>query len=209
MDLSLTQTDPLAISVLSILSSDFEAPVRQQSSAKFQKTWIDISKQVDAALNLTETTEWKRLDGAREGIEFRGRVIGGCIDTIAWLAGTRYGDIPKFIRKAGPQGVVLYLENVGMSPLDIVRVLLSLKRQHWFEGVAGLMLGRSAAPVPDSSSSLTYVEALHAVLDDLPCAVLYDVDIGHMPPQFTLINGAFAHVEFEEGRGSITQRAGV
>ena len=71
------------------------------------------------------------------------------------------------------------------------------------------MLGRSAAPVPDSSSSLTYVEALHAVLDDLPCAVLYDVDIGHMPSQFTLINGAFTHVEFEEGRGSITQRAGV
>ena len=175
----------------------------------FQKIWIDFSKQVDASLNLTETTEWKRLDGSTEGIEFRGRLIGGCIDTIAWLAGTKYGDIPKFIREAGAQSVVLYLENAEVSPVDIVRALLSLKRQHWFEGVAGLMLGRSAGPVPDSSSSLTYVEALHAVLEDLPCPVLYDVDIGHMPPQFTLINGAFANVEFEEGRGSVTQSAGA
>ena len=200
MDLSPTQTDSLTTSVLSVLSSDFESPVRQQSSSMFQTTWIDFAKQVDASLNLTETTEWKRLDGVREGVEFRGRLIGGCIDTIAWLAGTMYGDVPEFIRKAGPQSAVVYLENAEMSPSDIVRALLSLKRQHWFEGVAGLLLGRSAGAVPDSSSSLTYVEALHAVLDDLPCTVLYDVDIGHRPPQFTLINGALAHVEYEEGR---------
>jgi muramoyltetrapeptide carboxypeptidase LdcA involved in peptidoglycan recycling len=209
MELSPTQTDPLTTSALSVLSSDFGSPVHQQSSSMFQATWIDFAEQVDAPLNLTETTEWKRLDGAREGVEFHGRLIGGCIDTIAWLAGTDYGDIPEFIRKSGPQSVVLYLENAEMSPLEIVRSLLSLKRQNWFEGVAGVMLGRSAGAVPDSSSSLTYVEALHAVLDDLPCTVLYDVDIGHMPPQFTLINGAFAHVVYEEGRGSITQHAGA
>jgi muramoyltetrapeptide carboxypeptidase LdcA involved in peptidoglycan recycling len=33
------------------------------------------------------------------------------------------------------------------------------------------------------------------------------VDIGHQPPQFTLINGAVADVQFDQGRGSVTQVA--
>jgi muramoyltetrapeptide carboxypeptidase LdcA involved in peptidoglycan recycling len=33
------------------------------------------------------------------------------------------------------------------------------------------------------------------------------VDIGHQPPQFTLINGAFANVSFEDGGGAVVQSA--
>jgi muramoyltetrapeptide carboxypeptidase len=36
---------------------------------------------------------------------------------------------------------------------------------------------------------------------------VYDVDIGHQPPQFTLINGALATLTFENGGGQIMQRA--
>ncbi len=92
-----------------------------------------------------------------------------------------------------------------MSPTALVRCLLSLRRQGWFDGIAGLLLGRSAAPEPVDVGHLTYVEALNSALGDLPCPILYDVDIGHHPPQFTLINGAFARVRFENGAGSLTQ----
>jgi muramoyltetrapeptide carboxypeptidase len=37
--------------------------------------------------------------------------------------------------------------------------------------------------------------------------VVYDVDIGHQPPQFTLINGAFAQLKFEDGGGQLSQVA--
>jgi muramoyltetrapeptide carboxypeptidase len=207
MDLAPTQTDPLTSGVLSVLSSDLTHPVLQRSSTMFQKKWIDYAARVDVPLNLTDKTEWKRLDGSRSNLLLKGHLIGGCIDTIAWLAGTRYGDIPSFVRRAGKRGAIVYLENDAMSPPGLVRALLCLRRQGWFEGIAGLMLGRSAAPEPESASSLKYAEALQSVLGDLPCPVLYDIDIGHQPPQFTLINGAFAEVQYEDGRGQISQVA--
>jgi muramoyltetrapeptide carboxypeptidase LdcA involved in peptidoglycan recycling len=138
-------------------------------------------------------------------VDFRGRLIGGCLDTIAPLAGSPYGDIPSFVRESGSAGAILYLENAEMSPTGLVRTLWGLRLNGWFENLSGLMLGRSTGPLPDKAGSLTYEEALLAVLADLPYPVLYDVDIGHKPPQFTLINGARAQVTLEAGRGRITQ----
>ena len=205
MDLAPTQTDPLTTSVLSVLAAEPGVPFRQSSSSMFQQTWIDHAVQVDAPLNLTQRTEWKRLDGSTQPLALGGRLIGGCIDTIAWLAGTVYGDVPSFVSRSAQHGVVLYLENAEMSPPALVRALLSLKRHRWFDEIAGLMIGRSAGPEPKSLSDLGYVEALQAVLGGAAFPVLYDVDIGHQPPQFTLINGALARVQFENGAGSIVQ----
>jgi muramoyltetrapeptide carboxypeptidase LdcA involved in peptidoglycan recycling len=207
-DLAPTQTDPLTTAVLSVLAADFSTPVRQNSSSHYQTKWIDFAIKADAPLNLTEPTLWKRLDGVPDPVSFRGRLIGGCVDTIAWLAGSKYGDIPGFVRASRSVGTVLYIENVEMPPPALVRALLAVRRSGWFDGLSGLLVGRSAGPVPDSPDSLSYAEALVSTLGDLPFPVLYDVDIGHQPPQFTLINGAVAHVEFAAGRGSISQVAG-
>ncbi|MFT3817452.1 MAG: hypothetical protein QM750_07485 [Rubrivivax sp.] len=118
----------------------------------FQKQWTDFTVRVDAPLNLTERTIWQRLDGSQEPVSFRGRLIGGCLDTIAWLAGTRFGDIPSFVEQNQGQGAVLHLENVEMAPPALVRALLSLKRHGWFDGLAGSTIGRSAGPTPDSAT---------------------------------------------------------
>lgn len=209
MDLAPTQTDPLTTSVLSILAADFSGPIVQQSSTRYQKKWVDFAVKVDAPLDLTEPTHWRRLDGSTEAVEFRGRLIGGCLDTIAWLAGSKYGDIPRFVQESGSRGTVLYLENVEMAPPCMVRALLALRRHHWFDGLSGLLIGRSAAPTPEALTSLSYADALSAVLGELPCPVIYDVDIGHQPPQFTLINGAEAHVWFGGRQGWIAQTACV
>ena len=207
MDLAPTQTDPLTTSVLAVLASDFTSPVRQESSTHYQKKWVDFADREDAPLNLTEPTEWKRLDGSTESVLVSGRLIGGCLDTIAWLAGSKFGNIPNFVQESGTQGTILYLENVEMAPPGLVRALLSLRRHRWFDGLSGLLIGRNAGPTPDSTDSLSYTEALAAALGDVPYPVLYDVDIGHQPPQFTLVNGAVAHVHFIDGRGSIVQVA--
>jgi muramoyltetrapeptide carboxypeptidase len=205
MELAPTQTDPLTTAVLSILAADFSTPVRQNSSSHYQTKWVDFAIKADAPLNLTEPTLWKRLDGVPEPVAFRGRLIGGCLDSVAWLAGSKYGDIPGFVKESGSVGTVLYFENAEMPPTALVRALLAIRRCGWFDGLSGLLVGRSAGHVPDSPDSLSYAEALVSTLGDLPFPVLYDVDIGHQPPQFTLINGAVAHVEFAASRGSISQ----
>ena len=205
MDLAPTQTDPLTTSALKILSADFSSPVVQNASAHYQTEWIDFELHADAPLNLTEPTLWQRLDGSAAPANFCGRLIGGCLDTIVWLAGSPYGDVPRFVRESGDAGAILYLENAEMSPTGLVRSLWALRLSGWFKGLSGLMLGRSSGPGPERADSLTYKEALLAVLGDLPYLVLYDVDIGHRPPQFTLVNGSAAEVAFEAGRGRITQ----
>jgi muramoyltetrapeptide carboxypeptidase LdcA involved in peptidoglycan recycling len=207
MDLAPTQTDPLTGAVMRVLSSDFTSPVLQRSASRYQRQWIDFAVQVDAPFNLTHKVEWKRLDGSTAPLDFAGHLLGGCLDTIGWLSGTRYGDVPSFVRRCGDRGAIVYLENVEMAPPALVRCLLSLRRQGWLDGLSGLMLGRSAAPDPESTTQLGYAQALRAALGDLACPVLYDVDIGHQPPQFTLINGAFANVSFEDGGGAVVQSA--
>lgn len=209
MDLAPTQTDPLSTAVLSVLAADFTTPVRQNSSSHFQTKWVDFAVKPDAPLSLTEPAQWKRLNGSADPVAFRGRLIGGCLDTIAWLAGSKYGDIPNFVKESASRGTVLYIENVEMAPPALVRALLAIRRSGWFNGLSGLLVGRSAGPVPASPDSLSYAEALSATLGDLLFPVLYDLDIGHQPPQFTLINGAVADVEFAAGRGSISQVKGA
>lgn len=85
--------------------------------------------------------------------------------------------------------------------------LTVVRRHRWFDGTCGLLIGRSAAPAPTSPSGRGYAEALRAALRDLSCPVLYGIDIGHQPPQFTLINGAVASMRFKDGGGSVDQMA--
>lgn len=205
MDLAPTQTDALTTATLPLLTAGLVTPIHQASSDRYQTKWIDFAVQADAPLQLTEPTCWRRLDGRTEPVGFEGRLIGGCLDTIAWLAGTRFGDVPSFIRAAGQDGAILYLENCEMNPPGLVRALTALRRHGWFDGLAGLLLGRNAGPPARSPDHLSAAQALSAVLSDLPYPVLCDVDIGHQPPQFTLVNGATARVEFRDAAGSITQ----
>lgn len=209
MELVPAQTDPLSTAVLSVLGADFISPVVQNSSMHFQVKSIPWSVRFDTPFNLTAQTRWQRLDQPNQPASLCGRLIGGCIDTIAWLAGSQYGDIPSFVRNCGSDGTLLYLENVEMAPPGLVRALLAIKRAGWFDHLSGLLIGRSAGAIPVDALALSYVEALQSVHGGLSYPVIYDVDIGHKPPQFTLINGAFAFVQFADGKGSIAQSSEV
>lgn len=64
-----------------------------------------------------------------------------------------------------------------------------------------MLLGRSGGP---DSESFSYWDALHDVFDDLPIPIIYEADIGHRPPQMTLVNGAVATVASSGGAGRVT-----
>ena len=204
MEMTPGNTDPLAAGALAILETPPGTPIIQHASSRHQTHWQNFAANPQAGFNLTEPTAWKRLDGSTAPLHLRGRLIGGCLDTLASLAGTAFGNLPAFIEAHARDGVILYLENAELSPPALLRTLLSLRRQGWFTGLAGLMFGRSAAPDSESAKHLSQVEALQRVCATLPCPVLYDMDIGHQPPQLTLINGALAEVCFTEGAGTLT-----
>lgn len=175
--------------------------VLQRSSAYYQKKW-QHDRPTPCVFHLTEPTCWKTVSNQKEII--KGRLLGGCIDTIRHLAGTPYGDVEKF-RKNHLDGepVVWYLENCELTTVDLRRSLMQMKLAGWFDACSGILFGRSQAnhPVQDYTVDDVYQE----LAGELQIPVIYDVDCGHVPPQMTFINGAFAEVETENGKGSIRQ----
>ncbi|MFD0895700.1 LD-carboxypeptidase [Luteolibacter ambystomatis] len=177
----------------------------QTSFERHQVTYIPYEERVDAKFNLTEPSAWKRL-GCAEPCALSGRLIGGCLDTVVHLVGTPYGDLPAFIERHVADGVILFLENCELTPCQVARSLWQMRLAGWFEGLSGMMFGRSAARDVNDPESLSYVEAVASVVGDLSIPVLYDADFGHRPPQMILVNGAVASVEWRDGKAVVTQR---
>lgn len=205
MDLAPGQADPLTLGAMAALATPAGGTLVQRQSLHWQSRWTDFADVPTTTYRLTEPTHWWALDGSAE-VHFNGRLIGGCIDTLMHIAGTPFGDVQALIRACGSEGVVLYLENSGQSPTDLVRVLHRLRWAGWFEGLHGLLIGRSAAPDATGDTELGYADALRSSLGALSCAVLVDADIGHRPPQMVLVNGARADVQWSAAAGGqVTQ----
>jgi muramoyltetrapeptide carboxypeptidase LdcA involved in peptidoglycan recycling len=202
-----SQTDDLTRGALNILRLSQGQSYRQNASQQWQQKWSDFQANPDAAYNLTEPTKWKILGHGKAGpVTFHGRLIGGCLDTLCFLVGTHFGDVPSFIRRYRGDGVIVYLENCEQNPASVHRHLSNMKMAGWFDGINGLMLGRSAGPNPVEVEKLQYEEALEDVLADLNLPVVYDCDIGHAVPQMTLVNGGMAEVHVEGGSAWVEQR---
>ena len=203
MDMVAGQTDPLTRGSMAALATPAGGKFLQRQSSHWQRQWTDFAVVPDTTYQLTEHTVWRALQGQTE-LQFSGRLIGGCIDTLMHTAGTVHGDVTDFIQRHRSYGTVLYLENSGLSPTDWVRALHRLRWAGWLgddRGLAGVLIGRSAAPDTAGATELRYDEALQSTLGALRCPVLVDVDIGHRPPQMVLINGALAEVQWRASDG--------
>jgi muramoyltetrapeptide carboxypeptidase len=75
----------------------------------------------------------------------------------------------------------------------------------WFERATAVLLGRSAGPDADG---FTQDDAVADALGSLAIPVIYNIDIGHKPPQLLIVNGATATVRYGTQGNSIVQRLG-
>ncbi|GLY13083.1 LD-carboxypeptidase [Kineosporia sp. NBRC 101677] len=176
----------------------------EQQSAPFRRSrpWVDWKDEpLDRASAYEAPTHWRPLDG-RPRLTMRGRLIGGCLETVSLLAGTRYGDVPGFARRHAPEGVIVYLEVSGSAPVTVLRMLWSLRLAGWFDHASGILIGRTSAP---DTPELTQEQAVQRALGDLGLPVVLDFDTGHQPPQMPLVNGALAEVTLNDGQCVIVQ----
>ncbi len=152
--------------------------------------------------NFTDKVEWKIVGSCKE-TKFRGRIIGGCLDIISELAGTKYDGTNQFIEKYKKDGIVWYFDNCELSMEELIRTLWKLNEFGYFKYTNGIVFGRNG--VQQSLLGYTMEQALKdSVLEELNIPIIYDVDISHKGPCMTIINGAVATVESKDGRGSIS-----
>ncbi|MBQ4810927.1 LD-carboxypeptidase [Pseudoalteromonas luteoviolacea] len=203
MQLSLNQTDALTSKVFDFLSLAEGSGFKQVNASFYEAQYADYSKDPKAAFNLTEPVKWKVLnkDIKEEGlVTFSGRLSGGCLDIHMMLYGSEFFN--PLARDNEP--FILYFENAELSPTQYFRALQGLKLQGAFENASGILIGRNAV-LDNDADPVSGTEALTMALGDLPIPVVYDVDIGHLAPNLTLVNGALAEVELTQTQGSITQ----
>ena len=125
-----------------------------------------------------------------------GILLGGCLDCLINLCGTRYDEVKRFNKKH-PEGVIWFLEACDLSPLGIRRALFQLREAGWFENANGFIFGRPLC----GDANWMGVDRFNAVIDilgGLGKPMLLDVDLGHVPPALPFITGAHAKISYEE-----------
>jgi muramoyltetrapeptide carboxypeptidase len=174
----------------------------QHALTHFSKQLLPFhTEPTQCTMALDTPTRWRVL-GQERAVRVRGRLIGGCLDTIAHLAGTRFGDVPEFARTYALEGTLVYLENCDFTTSAMTRALYQLRYAGWFDDANAIVLGRSTGK---ESEGLSNADAIADALGSLAIPVLYDFDIGHAEPQMVLINGAMAEISYAEGRGTLAQ----
>lgn len=154
----------------------------------------------DEVYNLTEKVYWKNLY-KEKNITIEGRIIGGCIDILNDLFGTRFDKTTEFIEKYKNDGIIWYFDNCELSSEQLIRTLWKFKDNGWFNYTNGIIFGRSATE--SSYYDISFEDAIRYSLDSLNIPIIINADIGHVPPRITIINGSIAKIKIDDGKGTI------
>jgi len=194
--------DPTTAMWQSVLSTNTGGAVLQYSSEKYQKEWQHDNPS-PCVFHLTEPTIWNTT-ATDNCVNIEGRLLGGCIDVIRHLIGTPFGDVQGFRNQfLNDESVLWYLENCELTTTDLRRSLVQMKFAGWFEQCSGIMFGRSPANHP--IGNYTVEDVYKELSDELNIPIISNIDCGHVPPQITFINGAYANVKVVKGKGTVLQ----
>ena len=92
------------------------------------------------------------------------------------------------------------MDNCELTSEGVLRTLWQLKEAGWFENAVGFVFGRTMTR--QSAYDISFEEAVQTALEDKHVQIIFDADIGHNPPQFTIINGSLAKVTSSNGKGT-------
>lgn len=153
------------------------------------------------AFNKTEPVIYKNLND--QDVTISGRLIGGCLDVLMFFCGTHYDKVDQFKKRYQQDGIIWYLEACDLNPITLTRALLQLKTIGWFDNCNGIVFGR---PYHDKEVvfDISFIDAVKDTLADLNIPIITDMDFGHLPPCFTIINGSYATIIIHGQKGSIT-----
>ena len=191
---------------LDIVTLEAGSSFTQTSPRAWREGFVDYAEHPEVdTYELGRSGSWRRLDtggdgGADEEVEVTGRLIGGCLETLAQLGGTPFLDTGRLASLGQP--LIVYLEVAESGAYAACRFLHGLRLAGFFADADAVLVGRTAAP---DASTLTQDEAVLDALGDLGVPILADVECGHVAPYLPLVNGALATVRHTPEASTITQ----
>ncbi|MGE0886562.1 MAG: LD-carboxypeptidase [Blastocatellales bacterium] len=129
-----------------------------------------------------------------------GRLLGGCLSLISAMMGT-----PD---ELDARGAILFLEDTGVRPYAIDRMLQQLKLAGKFDEVQGIVFGEMTDCIQHAEQGYTIQEVLAERTADLGVPVIFGLPSGHSPRgNLTLPLGVMATLDGKRGTLSIDEAA--
>lgn len=153
---------------------------------------------VTEARSLKAYNEGKFLDGPDKitnKISMSGRLLGGCMDCLVNLVGTNYDKTEEFVEKYKEDGILWFMEACELNVFGIRRALWQMEHAGWFRHVKGFVFGRPLNG--ESMMNLDVYEAVIAIIGKYNVPIVFDVDMGHLPPMMPLVMGSLAEVNVQ------------
>ncbi|MBN1484334.1 MAG: LD-carboxypeptidase [Chloroflexia bacterium] len=142
-----------------------------------------------------DSTGWTWLRG---GVA-EGRLIGGCLESLEHLRGTRFW--PDW------QDAIMFFETSEEAPPPerVDALLMDYENMGVLQGLKGLLVGRPMRYTEEQQQQLREVvlERTRAY----PFPIVADMDFGHTAPQFTVPIGCCARIDAENRRFEILDAA--
>ena len=151
--------------------------------------------------HLTEALQIRSFVGMQEKsaelsdenpLQFSGRLLGGCLDCLITLCGTRFDKVAEFVKKYSEDGILWFLEACDLNVFSMRRAMWQLEQAGWFEHAKGFLIGRPANGQP--MFNLDAYQAILEVAGRKGIPVIMDIDLGHRPPMMPLIVGSYADI---------------
>lgn len=149
-------------------------------------------------------TEKKTIKAVNYKGPVQGTFLGGCMDCLEVLCGTKYDKVRDFNAKH-PEGIIWFLEACDLSPLQIHRALFQFKEAGWFSNAKAFLFGRHFCN-DASVFGMDKYQAQLSVVEKLGVPVLMDVDLGHLPPSMPFICGGQGKAELVKENIKITYK---
>ena len=141
------------------------------------------------------STGWAWLRGGTA----EGWLIGGCLESLQHLRGTRYW--PSF------DGAILFLETSEerLSPEKIDAILMDYENMGVLARIRGLLVARPYGYSNEESARLH--EVILTRTEQFAFPIIADMDFGHTSPIFTLPVGCRARIDGPARRFAVTEAA--
>ena len=126
-------------------------------------------------------------------VNVEGRLLGGCLDCLITLCGTKFDKTSEYLEKYQEDGFIWFLEACDLSPVGIQRALFQLRQAGWFKYCKGFIMGRPLC-YRKRMFGITHYTAIKEALKGINVPLIMDADLGHFAPSMPIITGVKAKV---------------
>lgn len=133
-----------------------------------------------------------------------GRLLGGCMDCLVNLTGTKFDKVKEFIQRYKEDGIIWFLEACDLNVFAIRRAMWQMEQAGWFSQVKGFIIGRPLSG--EEMMGLDHYAAVLSIAAKYRVPVFMDADLGHLPPAMPFVTGSYAKVEGKDGKLHVSMK---